>query len=131
MKDVAKFGPSPRSVISVHDFESPESLAHYLLYLLSNRTAYEEFLEWKRVGYSRDFKALIDLSAVHSECRICIRVADLLRRELGDPPSPHALADRAARPAQYVLALRVRERGRFWFRTVYLQVRLCSDRCPP
>jgi hypothetical protein len=56
-----------------------KELAKYLQYLNSNDTAYNEYLQWKIDGPSKEWIALVDLSILHSECRFCIRSADLDR----------------------------------------------------
>jgi glycoprotein 3-alpha-L-fucosyltransferase len=113
--NVHDFAP-PHSVISVHDFGSPAALASYLKYLDANQTAYDEYLAWKYLPHSPRFKALVDISKVHSFCRLCIKTADMNRREYGEEARPDhlpsfdqkVLADRTLRP------LWVRERGKYW-----------------
>jgi len=80
-------GPYPytsNAIIWAGDFDfDAERLAEYLKYLDSNDTAYLEYLQWKKDGYSDDFKALADLTAVHSSCRGCIVAGDWIREEQG------------------------------------------------
>ncbi len=78
------FIPSPHSVIFAEDYKTPESLAKYLLYLANNDTAYNEYLDWKVKGPSKEFVALADLSIRHSDCRLCIRSADIDRLLVGE-----------------------------------------------
>jgi len=116
--DGKRFGPSPKSMLYAPDFESPKQMAELILYLDSNDTAYQEYLEWKTKGPSDDWVALVDLGNVHSSCRLCIRTADLQRKEVGlvkGGPSGEP------EPADYSIRLQVRERGKFWLRPVYLQ----------
>ena len=42
--------------------------------LLLNSTAYEEMLAWKSKGLQDSFIALVDINAVSSNCRLCIKV---------------------------------------------------------
>jgi hypothetical protein len=54
--DYDKFLPSDRSVIRADAFPSISDLAHYLLYLTNNRTAYMEYLPWKQNSSSFVFR---------------------------------------------------------------------------
>lgn len=50
-------------------------------YLTQNDTAYGEMLAWKTSGPSDQFKALMDLQAVHPTCRLCQHVASRKRAQ--------------------------------------------------
>jgi hypothetical protein len=50
-------------------------------YLMQNDTAYGEMLAWKTSGPSDQFKALMDLQAVHPTCRLCQHVASRKRAQ--------------------------------------------------
>ena len=88
--------------------------------LLQNASAYEEMLAWKQSGPQDSFLALVDLNAVHSNCRLCIRLADHARAleeaEMQMPPCK--CARRAADPV--VHHVMVRERSTFEFRDLFL-----------
>eukprot|EP01129_Flabellula_baltica_P000470 TRINITY_DN10479_c0_g1_i1.p1 TRINITY_DN10479_c0_g1~~TRINITY_DN10479_c0_g1_i1.p1 ORF type:complete len:375 (-),score=62.14 TRINITY_DN10479_c0_g1_i1:632-1651(-) len=45
-RDYSRFLPSDKSIIRMDDY-TPEELAAYLKYLVSNRTAYMEYMPWK------------------------------------------------------------------------------------
>lgn len=113
-----KFGPTSHSMIYAADYETPEKLAEYLLYLDKNDTAYMEYLSWKKTGPDDEWVALIDLGNVHSNCRLCIRTADLHRKEIGPVKKGNPKGE--PKPKEWVLELNVRERGMFWLRKVYL-----------
>ncbi|KAK2143840.1 hypothetical protein LSH36_808g00122 [Paralvinella palmiformis] len=53
--DYKKVAP-PGSFIHVDDFTSPQQLAKYLDYLISNNTAYLEYFAWKGTGTFIDTK---------------------------------------------------------------------------
>lgn len=88
--------------------------------LLQNASAYEEMLAWKQSGPQDSFLALVDLNAVHSSCRLCIRLADHARTleeaEMQMPPCK--CARKAADPV--VHHVMVRERSTFEFRDLFL-----------
>lgn len=80
-------GPYPYETLSVvrtRDFgDDPVEVARVLDALDKDDDAYERMLAYKTNGYSVDYKALIDLTNVHSSCRICIYVADQRRNVFG------------------------------------------------
>jgi hypothetical protein len=52
--------------INVKDFKGPKELADYLLYLVSNSTAYNSYFSWKR------FVKKIEKHGEGSICELCI-----------------------------------------------------------
>jgi hypothetical protein len=138
---VHKFGPSNRSIISVHDFATPEDLAKHILYLDAHPEEYDKYIEWKWKGYSPEFQALVDISNVPTACRACIEAADRIRLLTADPlPSvrPFPLDDdETPRDRNKEFPVKIRERGKFWFRhlwvpkeglTLPLLLQLATDR---
>jgi alpha-1,3-fucosyltransferase len=55
--------------INVFDFSSAQSLATYLLYLDSNRTAYNEYFKWKKY-----VKFNASDQSMHHFCNLCIQM---------------------------------------------------------
>lgn len=108
------YEPLPGSIIYDKDFHSIEAMAKHILYLASNDTAYNEYLRWKRDGPSDKFKALMDISAVHSRCRLCIKLADQHVEKYGD------FHDISTMETQGKLTLLIRERNTFYFRPLSL-----------
>lgn len=106
------YEPLPGSIIYDKDFDSIEDMAKHILYLASNDTAYNEYLRWKRDGPSDQFKALMDISAVHSRCRLCIKLADQHVEKYGDF---HDIASITTKKNGIVTFL-IRERNTFYFR---------------
>lgn len=130
--DIHRFAPNKKSYISVHDFKSPEDLVEYMKYLLSNNTAFEEYFEWKKTGIvSKDFRALMDLTIIHSTCRLCILLGDLGRWNFGWAASPfdsqnpyhneNIMAKKRALPSYTMI--KARERGMFWFKALFLRTK--------
>eukprot|EP01084_Bolivina_argentea_P281592 481818_1 len=74
-----------KAVIYAADFDfDGKRLAEYLLYLDSNDSAYNEYLNYKIEGYSGDFKAMVELTAAtHTNCRQCILGNDWIRYRNG------------------------------------------------
>jgi len=128
--NVQKFGPSPKSIISVHDFQNAEELAKYLKYLSSNETAYNEYLSWKTEGVSKRWRAMVDMSRVHSWCRLCIRVGDLNRWKndwdevfsVNNPYYEENVLSKSKSTTGGIL-VKARERGKYWFKAIYLYSR--------
>jgi hypothetical protein len=61
----------PKSAyINVFDFDTPHQLAKYLLYLSTNRTAYNEYFKWKRhVKYGS-----ANRPTLYPICEMCIKL---------------------------------------------------------
>eukprot|EP00761_Pharyngomonas_kirbyi_P012338 gb/GECH01012365.1/.p1 GENE.gb/GECH01012365.1/~~gb/GECH01012365.1/.p1 ORF type:complete len:439 (+),score=90.72 gb/GECH01012365.1/:1-1317(+) len=77
--DVDRFVPSPNSYLDTKDFSSPRALADFILELDSDNTKYQKYLEWKYQMYlSEKFLKTMSLATVHSRCRICVKIRDLL-----------------------------------------------------
>lgn len=108
--NVHDFAPE-HSVISVHDFESPKELAEYLLMLDKDDAKYAEYLAWKNKPPSDKFKALMDLSNVHSRCRMCIHLAD--KFDLNEQSHVTEIDGKAG-------LYYIRERGTYYFHPVEL-----------
>jgi len=126
--NVSKFGPSPKSIISIHDFPSAIHVVEYLKFLASNESAYNEYLNWKTEGVSKEWRAMVDLSRVHSWCRLCIRIGDLNRwknswDEVFAQENPHYQENIQSknRAPQGSLLVKARERGKYWFKALYLE----------
>lgn len=119
--NVEDYEVAPNSMLVIKTMEDVPSVAARLQHLLANQTAYEEMLAWKRDGPQDKFLALVDLNVVHSNCRLCIHLATAVRaaeEAAAQPPLPCRC--RRAASGEVVHHLRVRERGRFHFRDVFL-----------
>ncbi|CAF1633449.1 unnamed protein product, partial [Didymodactylos carnosus] len=55
--DYDRFAPK-HSYINIYDYESPADLAHYLNYLIQNKTAYNEYLWFRKSEISSSIKTL-------------------------------------------------------------------------
>ena len=90
-----------------------------------NDTAYFEYLKWKEVGYSGDFKALVELTAgTHTNCRQCILATDWQRYGHGVGPydepigwKPQYIDQRQIEGQKVFL---VRERGMYRFTVIVI-----------
>lgn len=112
-----QFAPSNHSLIHVDQFANVRALADYLLMLDRTPHEYDKYLAWKRTGWSRQFKALVDLNRVHSSCRICIRYYDEYRHQYRAQDAQQRLVERyAARGHVYL----VRVRGFYKLRVLVL-----------
>jgi hypothetical protein len=109
--NVHYFEPGENSMLAITDFDSVADAAKRIVALANNETEYRKYLNWKRDGISDHFKALVDLNAVHPQCRMCIKIADQY-------PGSDLLTHRQPRGDEVMIF--VRERGMFYFRAVYL-----------
>jgi hypothetical protein len=67
--------PDPKSIIDYNDFKNLSELTTYVKYLIKNRTAYLEHMEWRKRPLSKAFKRRWNFAHVHSACRVCRWVA--------------------------------------------------------
>ena len=79
--NIADFAPSDNSILVVNSMDDVEPVAKMMKALSLNETEYQKKLAWKQDGPSDRFKALVDLSVVHSSCRLCVHVADRIRKQ--------------------------------------------------
>lgn len=73
--NIEDFEVAPNSMLVIKTLEDVPGVAARVQHLLANQTAYEEMLDWKRVGPQDKFLALVDLNVVHSNCRLCVHLA--------------------------------------------------------
>lgn len=76
---------------------------------------------WKYEGPSDSFKALVDMAAVHSSCRLCIHLATINRDKEEKSPSFKKRPCKCTRGSETVYHIYVRERGRFEMESIYLR----------
>ncbi|KAJ6368532.1 hypothetical protein OIU78_001008 [Salix suchowensis] len=79
--NIQDFAPAHNSILHIKELEDVDSIAKTMKYLGENLHAYNQSLRWKYEGPSDSFKALVDMAAVHSSCRLCIQFATYDSRE--------------------------------------------------
>ncbi|ESW28505.1 hypothetical protein PHAVU_003G292000 [Phaseolus vulgaris] len=119
--NIQDFAPSPGSILHIKEIEDVESVAKTMRYLSENPEAYNQSLRWKYEGPSDSFKALVDMAAVHSSCRLCIHLATVSREKEEKSPSFKRRPCKCTRGLQTVYHIYVRERGRFEMESIYLR----------
>uniref|UniRef100_A0A1I7ZJV7 Fucosyltransferase n=1 Tax=Steinernema glaseri TaxID=37863 RepID=A0A1I7ZJV7_9BILA len=73
----------PGSFIAMDDFSSPEAMGKHLHYLMKNRTAYMEYFNWRKKGWTHVYSA----EGYHlGPCRLCERLyeTDVERKTYSD-----------------------------------------------
>ncbi|KAJ6707817.1 hypothetical protein OIU85_028116 [Salix viminalis] len=90
-------------------------------YLGENLHAYNQSLRWKYEGPSDSFKALVDMAAVHSSCRLWIQFATMIQEKEETGPGFKRRPCRCTRGTETVYHLYVRERGRFEMESIFLR----------
>ncbi|XP_019421409.1 PREDICTED: glycoprotein 3-alpha-L-fucosyltransferase A-like [Lupinus angustifolius] len=119
--NIEDFAPSPGSVLHIKDIEDVESIAKTMKHLAENPEAYNQSLRWKYEGPSDSFKALVDMAAVHSSCRLCIHVATTIRENEEKSPGFKKRPCKCTSGSETVYHIYVRERGRFEMESIYLR----------
>ncbi|XP_027346331.1 glycoprotein 3-alpha-L-fucosyltransferase A [Abrus precatorius] len=119
--NIEDFAPCPGSILHINELEDVESIAKSMRYLAENPEAYNHSLRWKYEGPSDSFKALVDMAAVHSSCRLCIHLATVIREEEEKGPDFKKRPCQCTRGSETVYHISVRERGRFDLESIYLR----------
>ncbi|KAK3022553.1 hypothetical protein RJ639_047491 [Escallonia herrerae] len=117
--NIQDFAPSPGSVLHIKELKDVDSVSKKMKYLAENADAYNQSLRWKYEGPSDSFKALVDMAAVHSSCRLCIHLATMIheKEERSLPRRPC----KCTRGLETVYHVYVRERGRFDMESIFLR----------
>ncbi|CAL0331323.1 unnamed protein product [Lupinus luteus] len=119
--NIQEFAPSRGAILHIKDIEDVESIAKTMKHLAENPEAYNQSLRWKYEGPSDSFKALVDMAAVHSSCRLCIHVATKIRENEEKSPGFKKRPCKCTRGSETVYHIYVRERGRFEMESIYLR----------
>ncbi|KAL5992821.1 putative fucosyltransferase-like protein [Asimina triloba] len=119
--NIQDFAPSPSSVLHIRELSDVASIAKTMKYLAGNPDAYNRSLSWKYEGPSDSFKALVDMAAVHSSCRLCIHLATKIRdqEEKSARFQKRPCNCTSGRGTMYHLF--VRERGTFEMESIFLR----------
>ncbi|PON82064.1 Glycosyltransferase [Trema orientale] len=119
--NIQDFAPAPGSILHIRELGDVDSVAKSMKFLSENPEAYNQTLRWKYEGPSDSFKALVDMAAVHSSCRLCIHLATKIRDEEEKGPRFKRRPCKCTRGSETVHHLYVRERGRFEMESVFLR----------
>ncbi|OVA15676.1 Glycosyl transferase [Macleaya cordata] len=119
--NILDFAPSPGSVLHIKELDDVPSVAKTMKYLAENPDAYNQTVRWKYDGPSDSFKALVDMAAVHSSCRLCIHLATKIWETEERRPGLKKRPCKCTRGLETVYHLYVRERGRFQMDSIFLR----------
>jgi hypothetical protein len=75
--NISDFTPCEDCFIDTADWESPESLARYILEVSSDEALYNSYFEWKNKPFRPEFTELLELRKVHPFVRLCRKVEEL------------------------------------------------------
>ncbi|XP_050210556.1 glycoprotein 3-alpha-L-fucosyltransferase A [Mercurialis annua] len=121
--NIQDFAPGPGSVLHIKELKDAETVAKSMKYLAENPDAYNQSLRWKYEGPSDSFKALLDMAAVHSSCRLCIHLATIIREKEEHSPGLKKRPCKCTKGSETVHHLYVRERGRLQMESIFLRSR--------
>lgn len=119
--NIEDFAPAPGSFLHIKELKDVPEVAKTMIHLSENPIAYNQSLRWKYEGPSDSFKALVDMAAVHSSCRLCIHLATMIRQKEEKSPGFKNRPCKCTRGSETVYHLFVRERGRFEMLSIYLR----------
>ncbi|RVW49843.1 Glycoprotein 3-alpha-L-fucosyltransferase A [Vitis vinifera] len=118
--NIQDFAPSLGSILHIKELKDAEPVAKTMKYLAEHPEAYNQSLRWKYEGPSDSFKALVDMAAVHSSCRLCIHLATAIREREENSPGFQKRPCKCTRGSETVYHLYIRERGRFEMESIFL-----------
>ncbi|XP_016650933.1 PREDICTED: glycoprotein 3-alpha-L-fucosyltransferase A-like isoform X1 [Prunus mume] len=119
--NIEDFAPAPGAVLHIKEINDVEPVAKRMKYLADNPEAYNQSLRWKYEGPSDSFKALVDMAAVHSSCRLCIHLATMILEKEEMSQGSKSRPCKCTRGSAVVYHLYVRERGRFKMESIFLR----------
>ncbi|KAL0334865.1 UNVERIFIED_CONTAM: Glycoprotein 3-alpha-L-fucosyltransferase A [Sesamum radiatum] len=119
--NIQEFAPNPGSILHIKEVKDVDSVAKTMKYLAENPGAYNETLRWKFEGPSDSFKALVDMAAVHSSCRLCIHLATKIQEKDEKSPEFQKRPCKCSSGSNTVYHIYARERGRFDMESIFLR----------
>ncbi|KAJ4917578.1 putative fucosyltransferase-like protein [Raphanus sativus] len=120
--NIQDFAPASGSILHIKSMEDVEPVAKRMKYLADNPAAYNQTIRWKYEGPSDSFKALVDMAAVHSSCRLCIFLATRIQEQEEKSPSFKKRPCKCTKGgSDTVYHVFVRERGRFEMESIFLR----------
>lgn len=76
--NISDFAPGENSFINTAEWESPESLARYLIELSRDDEHYAGYFEWKNKPFLPKFRELLELKKIHPFVRLCRKLDELI-----------------------------------------------------
>ncbi|KAL2927587.1 putative fucosyltransferase-like protein [Bienertia sinuspersici] len=119
--NIQDFVPCPGSVLHIKELKDVDSVAKAMNYLAKNPVAYNQSLRWKYDGPHDSFKALVDMAAVHSSCRLCIHLATRIHENEEKSQGFKKRPCKCSRGSETIYHVYVRERGRFEMESIFLR----------
>ncbi|XP_057527493.1 glycoprotein 3-alpha-L-fucosyltransferase A-like isoform X3 [Amaranthus tricolor] len=119
--NIQDFAPCTGSLLHIKEIEDIDSVAKTMKRLAENPDAFNQSLRWKYHGPNDSFKALVDMAAVHSSCRLCIHLATRIREDEEKSPAFKKRPCKCSRGSQTTYHVYVRERGRFDMVSIFLR----------
>lgn len=119
--NIQEFSPGEGAILHIKELDDVISVAKTMKHIASNPDAFNQSLRWKYDGPSDSFKALIDMAAVHSSCRLCIHIATKIHEKEERTPKFMNRSCSCSSKRGTVYHLFVRERGRFKTESIYLR----------
>lgn len=127
--NIKQFEPQLNSVLHITSLSSIPEVVDQMKRLSLDTQAYNDMLSWKRSVPSESFISLVDLSTVHSLCRLCTKIADrlwlnMVQTHIATETSGNQLDMAHSVKCLYGKYRRIflRERGRFFFHSILIDV---------
>jgi len=75
--NIDDFAPGDQCFINAGDWESPESLARYILAVTDDEALYRSYFNWRRNPFKPDFIRLLEQQKEHPFVRLCRRIQEI------------------------------------------------------
>ncbi|KAK3123650.1 hypothetical protein QOZ80_8AG0634130 [Eleusine coracana subsp. coracana] len=119
--NIQEFSPGEGAILHIKELDDVASVASTMKNIASNPDMFNQSVRWKYDGPSDSFKALIDMAAVHSSCRLCLHIATKIYEKEEKSPKFMKRPCSCSSKKGTVYHLFVRERGRFKTESIYLR----------
>lgn len=77
--NIGDFAPGDQCYINVNDWDSPESLAQYIMSVSDDCDLYESYFSWKAKNFKPSFLNLIEKNKEHAFVRMCRKIQEITK----------------------------------------------------
>jgi hypothetical protein len=74
--NINAFAPGDKCFVNVSEWESPETLAEYLLFVSNNESEYQSYFNWKTKPFHPYFLTLLEQLKEHVFVRLCKKISE-------------------------------------------------------
>lgn len=75
--NIDDFAPGDKCFINASDWDSPKSLAEYILAVSEDEALYQSYFDWKSKPFKSNFDRMLDQQKEHAFVRLCNKIQDI------------------------------------------------------